>query len=77
MERFQVRRIVFSSSATVYRQDNVSPFREDMPTGTTNPYGTSKLVIEHLLSDYREHASWSIVNLRYFNPIGAHPSGYI
>lgn len=77
MERFQVRRIVFSSSATVYRQDNISPFREDMPTGTTNPYGTSKLVIEQLLSDYREHASWSVVNLRYFNPIGAHASGYI
>lgn len=77
MEQFGVRKIVFSSSATVYHADNISPLTEDMPTGTTNPYGTSKLVIEGLLKDYAIHARWSVVNLRYFNPIGAHPSGYI
>lgn len=77
MERYGVRKIIFSSSATVYRSDNISPLTETMPVGTTNPYGTSKLVIEKLLEDYAMHAGWSIVNLRYFNPIGAHPSGYI
>ena len=77
MRQFGVKKIVFSSSATVYCSDNIPPFTEDMPTGTTNPYGTSKLIIEKLLDDYSMHAKWSVVNLRYFNPIGAHPSGYI
>jgi UDP-glucose 4-epimerase len=77
MQQFQVKKIVFSSSATVYRADNTPPFTENMLIGTINPYGTSKLVIEELLKDYSTHVGWSIVNLRYFNPIGAHPSWYI
>jgi UDP-glucose 4-epimerase len=77
MQQFQVKKIVFSSSATVYRSDNTPPFTEDMSTGTTNPYGTTKLVTEKLLEDYSTHAEWSVVNLRYFNPIGTHPSWYI
>ncbi len=77
MQKFSVKNIVFSSSATVYRGDNISPLTEDMPLGATNPYGTTKLVIEKLLEDYVSHAHWSVMNLRYFNPIGAHPSGHI
>ncbi len=77
MEQHSVRKIIFSSSATVYRSDNIPPFTEDMPTGTTNPYGTTKLVIENLIADYSKHAGWSATILRYFNPIGAHLSGYI
>lgn len=74
MEKFSVRKIVFSSSATVYRSDNVSPLTEEMTLGTTNPYGTTKLVIEHILEDLARNALWSVIPLRYFNPIGAHPS---
>ena len=77
MEKFSVRKIVFSSSATVYRSDNVSPLTEEMVLGTTNPYGTTKLVIEHILEDLARNALWSVIPLRYFNPIGAHPSWYI
>ena len=77
MQKYGVQKIVFSSSATVYRSDNISPLTEDMPTGTTNPYGTTKLVIEKLLEDYSRHTGWSVTILRYFNPIGAHPSGWI
>ncbi len=77
MQKYKVQKIVFSSSATVYRSDNISPLTEDMPTGTTNPYGTTKLVIEKLLEDYSLHAGWSVTTLRYFNPIGAHSSGWI
>lgn len=51
MEAYRVKNIIFSSSATVYRSDNIPPFTEDMPLGTTNPYGTTKLVIEYLLRD--------------------------
>ncbi len=73
------KRIVFSSSATVYGEANVSPLREDMPEGkTTNPYGTTKLYIERILKDtFRADSDWSICLLRYFNPIGAHKSGRI
>ncbi len=73
------KRIVFSSSATVYGEENVSPLREDMPEGkTTNPYGTTKLYIERILKDtFRADGDWSICLLRYFNPIGAHKSGRI
>lgn len=77
MERAGCRKIVFSSSATVYRQDNVPPFDEGASLGTTNPYGTSKLVTEFLLKDLGRNAGWKAVCLRYFNPIGAHPSGLI
>ncbi len=74
-----VKKIVFSSSATVYGEQNVSPLREDMPEGkTTNPYGTTKLYIERILKDtYAADNGWSVCLLRYFNPIGAHKSGKI
>ena len=73
------KKIVFSSSATVYGMNNVSPLREDMPVGgVTNPYGRTKLMIEEILRDlYRADSSWGIILLRYFNPIGAHKSGRI
>ncbi|MDR1409230.1 MAG: UDP-glucose 4-epimerase GalE [Oscillospiraceae bacterium] len=71
--------IVFSSSATVYGGENVSPLREDMPEGrTTNPYGTTKLTIEKILRELCvSDPEWSVSLLRYFNPIGAHKSGLI
>ncbi len=73
------KKIVFSSSATVYGSENVSPLKEDMPEGkTTNPYGTTKLYIERILKDlYASDNEWSISLLRYFNPIGAHKTGRI
>ncbi len=73
------KKIVFSSSATVYGMKNKSPLTEDMPIGgTTNPYGTTKCMIENILQDlYKADNEWSIVLLRYFNPIGAHDSGLI
>lgn len=79
MEEFGCKAIVFSSSATVYGEKNTAPFTEDMPTGTaTNPYGTTKLMIEQILTDAcRADDKMSAVLLRYFNPIGAHPSGLI
>ena len=79
MREFKVKRIIFSSSATVYGENNEVPFKEDSPTGgTTNPYGTTKLMIEHILKDLAiSDKDMSIVILRYFNPIGAHSSGLI
>jgi UDP-glucose 4-epimerase len=78
MERAGVRRIVFSSSATVYGVPRELPLREDAPLAATNPYGQTKLAIEQILRDVAAaDARWSIVSLRYFNPIGAHPSGLI
>ena len=73
------KKIVFSSSATVYGSENPSPLREDMPEGkTTNPYGTTKLYIERILKDlFTSDNEWSVCLLRYFNPIGAHKSGRI
>ena len=73
-----VKKLVFSSSATVYGMNNPVPFREEMPTSATNPYGYTKVMIEQMLRDLA-HADpeWSIVLLRYFNPIGAHASGLI
>ena len=73
-----VKRLAFSSSATVYGNPQQLPIREDAPLGATNPYGRTKLFIEEMLRDV--HASdpeWRIAILRYFNPIGAHPSGRI
>lgn len=72
-------RIVFSSSATVYGMPKSVPIREDFPTGgTTNPYGTTKLYLERILSDlYISDPRWSVALLRYFNPIGAHASRLI
>ena len=79
MKKYGCKRIVFSSSATVYGVNNVSPLREDMTAGgTTNPYGTTKYMIELILKDlYASDNGWSIMLLRYFNPIGAHESGRI
>ena len=79
MRKNGCKKIVFSSSATVYGSNNVSPLKESMPTGgTTNPYGTTKFMIEIILSDlFKSDKEWSICLLRYFNPIGAHPSALI
>ncbi len=79
MRKNGCKKIVFSSSATVYGSNNVSPLKESMPTGgTTNPYGTTKFMIEIILSDlFKSDKDWSICLLRYFNPIGAHESGRI
>ena len=73
-----VRHLVFSSSATVYGDPASVPIREDFPTAATNPYGRSKLFIEEILTDLQvsDHR-WNIALLRYFNPVGAHPSGRI
>ena len=73
------KNIVFSSSATVYGTKNVSPLKETMKTGgTTNPYGTTKYMIEFILEDiYKSDNEWNVTLLRYFNPIGAHESGRI
>ena len=78
MRAHNVKRIVFSSSATVYGMNNPVPFREEMPTSATNPYGYTKVMIEQMLRDLAvADPEWSIVMLRYFNPIGAHESGLI
>lgn len=78
MKEFNCKRIVFSSSATVYGNPKTVPIKEDFPLSTTNPYGTTKLMIEQILNDvYVSDNEWSIVLLRYFNPIGAHKSGLI
>lgn len=78
MQKHGVKKIVFSSSATVYGMDNKPPYTEDMPTSATNPYGRTKLMIEEILKDiYVSDNSWGISILRYFNPIGAHASGKI
>ncbi len=73
------KNIVFSSSATVYGMNNASPLKETMKTGgTTNPYGTTKYMIEIILEDiYKSDNEWNVTLLRYFNPIGAHESGRI
>ena len=74
----QVKRLVFSSSATVYGQPQYLPLDESHPTGATNPYGRSKLHIEEMLRDVaNSDAQWRIASLRYFNPVGAHESGLI
>ncbi|WNC71283.1 UDP-glucose 4-epimerase GalE [Thalassotalea psychrophila] len=78
MGEFNVKNLVFSSSATVYGENNVSPLVETMPTSATNPYGQTKLMVEHILFDLaKSDPDWSIISLRYFNPIGAHKSGLI
>ena len=79
MDRAGCKKLVFSSSATVYGSKNPSPLREDMPTGgTTNPYGTTKYFIEQILQDLCvSDSEWGVSILRYFNPIGAHKSGRI
>lgn len=79
MQKHNVKNIVFSSSATVYGDPVTLPLREDMATGhPTNPYGMSKLMVEHVLADlFVSDSEWNIVLLRYFNPVGAHASGNI
>ena len=73
-----VFRLVFSSSATVYGDPHSVPIREDFPLQATNPYGRSKLIIEDMLRDVAQADShWRVALLRYFNPVGAHPSGII
>ena len=78
MAENKVKNIVFSSSATVYGMNNISPLTEDMPTSATNPYGYTKVMMEQILNDVAfADKEWSVTNLRYFNPIGAHESGLI
>ena len=78
MKKHNCKKIVFSSSATVYGSPKTVPIREDFDLSTTNPYGSTKLMIEQILGDvYKADNEFSIVILRYFNPIGAHKSGLI
>ena len=79
MNEFNVKKLIFSSSATVYGNPVKLPITEDMEVGkTTNPYGTSKYFLERILSDlYISDEDWSITLLRYFNPVGAHESGLL
>ncbi|MBQ7037016.1 MAG: UDP-glucose 4-epimerase GalE [Clostridia bacterium] len=78
MAEKNVKKLVFSSSATVYGDPHTVPISEDFPLHTTNPYGTTKLMIEQILRDLcASDPDWGIVILRYFNPIGAHKSGKI
>ncbi len=78
MQRHGCRRLVFSSSATVYGQPETLPIPEDAPLSATNPYGATKLMGENILRDLeRSEPGWAIAMLRYFNPVGAHESGLI
>ncbi len=78
MQKYNVKKIIFSSSATVYGNPKTLPIKEDFPLSTTNPYGTTKLMIETILKDlYQSDNSFDITILRYFNPIGAHKSGLL
>lgn len=77
MERFQVKNIVFSSSANTYHFNNIPPIKELDLQGTTNPYGTTKLLLEKVLEDLSKFSEFNVINLRYFNPIWAHRSGFI
>jgi len=78
MEKHNVKNLVFSSSATVYGDPHKVPIKEDFPLSPTNPYGRAKLMIEEILRDLHcADKAWSIALLRYFNPVGAHPSGRI
>lgn len=78
MRQAGVKTIVFSSSATVYGNPETVPITENFPLAAANPYGRTKLMIEEILGDlYASDSSWNIAILRYFNPVGAHPSGKI
>lgn len=78
MRKYDCKKIVFSSSATVYGDPATVPIKEDFPLSTTNPYGSTKLMIERILTDiYKSDDEWTVILLRYFNPIGAHESGEI
>src|ERR1044072_4323245 len=78
MGKFGCKKLVFSSSATVYGDPASVPIREDFPLSATNPYGRSKLMIEDILRDlFKAEPDWRVALLRYFNPVGAHESGLI
>lgn len=78
MKQYDVKNLIFSSSATVYGDPHKVPIREDFPVSPANPYGRTKLVIEDILKDvFRADEAWNIGLLRYFNPVGADPSGRI
>ena len=78
IKKYDCKKMVFSSSATVYGIPKTVPIKEEFPLSTTNPYGTTKLMIEQILNDlYVSDNKFSIIILRYFNPIGAHESGMI
>ena len=78
MVEYDVKNLVFSSSATVYGDPETLPIDEASPRSCTNPYGQSKLAVEHILADLAvSDDSWNLIPLRYFNPVGAHPSGQI
>lgn len=78
MEKYDIRNFIFSSSATVYSSENKMPVSETSSLGPINPYGQSKLMIEKICEDvYKSNNSWNFIILRYFNPVGAHPSGLI
>ena len=78
MKKYGVKNLVFSSSATVYGDPETVPIKEDFPLSATNPYGRTKLFIEEILRDVHvADGKWNIALLRYFNPVGAHPSGHI
>lgn len=79
MKKYNVKKFVFSSSATVYGEDNPIPYVENMPTGVaSSPYGTTKIFIEQILKDiYKADNEWAVSLLRYFNPIGSHESGLL
>ena len=77
MKTAGITKFVFSSSATVYGDAKIVPCREDNPVAPTNPYGHTKLMIEQILTDTAKAENWDVTILRYFNPVGAHPSGEI
>ncbi|MCI9053464.1 MAG: UDP-glucose 4-epimerase GalE [Lachnospiraceae bacterium] len=78
MRKYGVKKLVFSSSATVYGSPKTVPIKEDFPLSVTNPYGRTKLMLEDIFRDfYVADPEWNIILLRYFNPIGAHKSGLI
>lgn len=78
MRSHHVKKLIFSSSATVYGNPETVPIREDFPLSATNPYGRTKLMLEEIFQDlYVSDPAWSIILLRYFNPVGAHKSGLI
>lgn len=77
MEQADVHGLVFSSSATVYSEQEESPLREGAAVGPASPYGRTKLMVEQIIDDVAAAGSLSAINLRYFNPVGAHPSGLI
>lgn len=78
MKEYDCKKMIFSSSATVYGAPKTVPIKEDFPLHTTNPYGTTKLMLERILTDFcKADPDWHVILLRYFNPIGAHESGLI